>query len=104
MTVVGSQPDEVARRVEVGNKVRIVTKDGQNHVFKVTQMTSDAIGGEEVQVSYNDIARVEVKELDAWRSAVVVVGIGAVAFVALTVTLIAYCVPNGGRNSGLCGR
>ncbi len=37
MTVAGSQPHEVVRKVEVGSKVRIITKDGQRHVFKVTQ-------------------------------------------------------------------
>ncbi len=80
LTVAGSQPHEVVRKVEVGKKVRIITKDGQRHVFKVTHMTSDAIGGKEVQVSYDDIVQVEVKELDAWRTAVVVVGIPAATF------------------------
>ncbi len=97
MTVAGSQPHEVVRKVEVGSKVRIITKDGQRHLFKVTQMTSDSISGKEVQVSYDDIAQVEVKELDVWRTVVVVgkVGLatyGAVMLTALAAGLVAYTV------------
>ncbi len=89
MTVAGSQPHEVVRKVEVGSKVRIITKDGQRHLFKVTQMTSDSISGKEVQVSYDDMAQVEVKELDAWRTAVVVTKVGAATFLVITLSALA---------------
>lgn len=88
MTAAGSQPGEVMRKVEIGNKVRVVTKDGQSRVFKVTQMTSEYIGGKEVQVRYDDIAQVEVKQLDGWRTAFLVGGIGAAAFVATLTSIV----------------
>lgn len=92
MTPVEVQPGETDRKVEIGDNVRVITKDGQEHIFKVTALTSDSIVGDEVEVSYADITRLEVKELDGWRTAGVSIASLAGALVAVPLLiLIAIC-------------
>lgn len=81
MTPVEVQPGETDRKVEIGDNVRVITKDGQEHIFKVTALTSDSIVGDDVEVSYANITRLEVKELDGWRTAGVSIASLAGAFV-----------------------
>lgn len=92
MTPVEVQPGETDRKVEIGDNVRVITKDGKEHIFKVTALTSDSIVGDEVEVSYADITRLEVKELDGWRTAGVSIAslAGALVVVPLLI-LIAIC-------------
>ncbi len=40
-------------------------------------------------MSYDDMAQVEVKELDAWRTVVVVTKVGAATFLVITLSALA---------------
>ena len=67
------------RILEIGDKVRVTTKTGEQYSFKVTSLSPESIGGEEAQLSIDDIALIEVKQLNSTRTGVGLgAGIGAV--------------------------
>ncbi len=93
---------EPERNVEVGNTVRVVTHAGQQIEFEVTALDDAAITGvrrkrtgrtvtgyeidpadrdspdETLRIPLDDVATVQVREVDGWKMAAVVGGVGAV--------------------------
>ena len=80
--------------VKIGDKVEVVTKNGGKLAFTVTAIESEAFVGKAkevatpIRVSYDDIAGLQVRRVDALHTtgAVVVV----VVAVAATIVLIAF--------------
>jgi hypothetical protein len=66
-TTAGQRPARNAGRVEVGDTVRILTKDGTVHEFEVVALTLMSIIGTDDEVFSEDISRVDVRETDGWR-------------------------------------
>ena len=69
MRSAGQAPDEVASRVEVGDQVRVWTKDDRMREFEVTRLTENSISGPVEEISFDEIIRVDVEEIDGWRTA-----------------------------------
>jgi len=64
------EPGTQARqRVEVGETVRVHTSDAREYEFRVTAVDDDALIGKDVRVPFDDIERLEVRELDGWKTA-----------------------------------
>jgi len=91
MEAAGQEPEEVAQQVDVGDYVRVWTKDDTMREFEVTQLTSTSISGADEEILFEDIIRVDVREVDEWRTAVVYTTgvLLAALFVAFVVFLAA---------------
>jgi len=64
MEVIGEEHDEIARQVDVGEYVRVWTKDDTWREFEVTALTETSISGAEEDVLFEDITRIEVRDID----------------------------------------
>lgn len=80
-------PDDDFKRVSVsvGDTVRVLTKYGERPIFEVTDITEDALVGENQRIPYSEMAFLELKQgrtLDRRQAltAVLVLTAGAVAF------------------------
>ena len=67
MVSVGRQPDRVAQSVEVGDYIIVNTISGEQYGFEVTELTPLAISGPVREISFDDIASVEVGKLRPWE-------------------------------------
>ena len=45
--------------IKPGDKVRVITKDSQEHEFKVVEVTDEAIVGENQTIMFSDISNLE---------------------------------------------
>ena len=80
-------PDEknaLEQAVKPGDKVHVITRDGQEMEFKVTQIANERIEGSEQGVAMDDIAMIERREISVWKTAtiiayIVLIMIGAAA-------------------------
>lgn len=72
-TSAGQRPARNASRVEVGDTVRILTKDGTGYEFEVVALSLTSVNGANLEIPSEDIIRLDVGEIDGWRSAVVTV-------------------------------
>lgn len=66
--------------VEAGDKVAVVTRDGEEHTFKVSAVGTDAIagaleGGGNVTVPIDDVLSLRVEEVSVGRTALAGVGV-----------------------------
>jgi hypothetical protein len=60
---------EARERVEVGDTVRVHTSYARKFEFRVTAVDDEALVGKDVRVPFEDIDRLEVRELDGWKTA-----------------------------------
>ena len=60
--------------ISVGDSVRILTKDGENHDFKVTAISDDQISGKNETVAIADIVALESRGYNGWKTAGLVGG------------------------------
>jgi len=96
MKTVDRNSEESERQVEVGDTVRIVTRAGQRIEFEVTEIDRETVTGvrrkktgravtgyeidpadrdspdETLNVPFDDVATVRVREVDGWKVAVLV--------------------------------
>jgi hypothetical protein len=90
---VSGQPTQTVA-VKVGDKVQVQTRSGETFSFTVTAVESEALAGKsepagnEVRVKYQDIAGLQVKEVDVARTAAGV-GVGVVVAIAAVALVIA---------------
>ena len=63
-----------AEIVHAGDKVRIVTFDGETYKFRVTSITSDQISGEDTTVPIANIVTLEIREFSGGKTAAVSAG------------------------------
>jgi len=68
-------PDEknaLEQAVKPGDKVRVITRDGQEMEFKVTQIANERIEGSGHGVAMDDIAMIERREISIWKTATII--------------------------------
>ncbi|MEX2150479.1 MAG: hypothetical protein WD793_09680 [Steroidobacteraceae bacterium] len=71
--------------VQVGDTVELTTRAGRQHRFQVTEVTDDALVGQDMRVSYADIADLKTARQDETKSKSVMWVLGGVALVALLI-------------------
>jgi hypothetical protein len=64
----GQRPDRNTGRVEIGDTVRIWTKDDAVQEFEVVALTLMSIIGTEGEVFSEDIIRVDIRDANGWRT------------------------------------
>jgi hypothetical protein len=73
----------------VGRNVRVTTTDGRVLEFTIQAVMEDALVGSTERVPFNEIARLEQREVSVWKTvAVAVGGVAVVATVAFVVFLV----------------
>lgn len=81
-------PEELQQRIaageiiEVGERVKVVAKDGKVYEFKVTEVTADQISGKDVEISVADIIAIETREFSGGKTTALVAG-GTFVYVLL---------------------
>jgi hypothetical protein len=79
-------PDEknaLEQAVKPGDKVHVITRDGQELDFEVTQVTNERIEGSKQGVAVDDIAKIERREISGWKTGGLAFGVTIVALGAL---------------------
>jgi hypothetical protein len=61
-------------QVHEGDRVVVTRRNGATERFRVTAITSEALLGHTVRVSYSDIASIEIHRFSFWRTGGVVAG------------------------------
>lgn len=86
LTPVEMSPEQLHERIslgeiiQVGDSVRIVTTDGENHKFKVSAVTAEHIAGKDIEISIADILAVETREFSGGKTAALAVGSAALLY------------------------
>lgn len=90
MDPVGTDPIEIANRVDIGDYVRVFLHDESMYEFEVTRLNSNFIGSTGVQLRYEDIAHVDVRVVDEFQTAFTAaqVTLSAVYLIAVVVLLV----------------
>jgi len=78
--------------VKVGDKVRIITEDQQEHQFVVTAINEDDIRGEDVTIPIDSIVTVETREFSAGKTALLAGGITGTLWIVLLLAVGAFMV------------
>lgn len=101
MRTVDRESDDGTPAVQIGDRVRVVTRDGRELEFTVTQMDGDVLVGsksgnqardtasDEIRVPFQDVALVQVKSFDGWRTAGLVAGSALLVYTAMALVVIA---------------
>ena len=71
---------DVPTAIERGDRVRIKLRDGGRIELEVQTIDTEAIVGPEGRVLLSDVARLERRQLDSKRTLLLLLGLGAVAF------------------------
>jgi hypothetical protein len=69
--------------VKPGDKVHVITRDGNEKEFKVTQVTEQRIEGENQSVAMDDIAKIERRDISGWKTGGLAFGVTIVVLGAL---------------------
>ena len=89
--------DKFKDKVQKGDTVRIITKDGRELVFKVLDIDEESITGENQQVSFDEIARMEKRQISKGKTTALGGGLIVGGFLAFaTVMAIAFVSFMGG--------
>jgi hypothetical protein len=80
-------PQYVITRIDPGDIVRITTKDGAKTQLTVRSINQEKIVGEEGEVVFADISRIETEQIDPGKT--VGAGLGATATVVAVLALAA---------------
>lgn len=78
----------ITKHLSEGDRVKIITTDGRRLEFKVREINSEAIIGEEQHVLFSEIARMEKRQFHAGKTGLLV---GTVVSVSL-ILFITYCI------------
>ena len=81
----------IAKNLQLGDHVKIITNDGRQLKFKVREINSEAIIGDNQQVLFSEIARLEKEQFDLGKSIGQTAGILTIVYTIvaiLTVILI----------------
>ena len=78
--------------VAIGDTVKLITKQPNSFEFEITDISEDALIGENVEVAFADIWKLQKKEVDKATSAGVSIAIawGAALMVAMVALAVAF--------------
>ena len=79
--------------VKIGDKVRIVTEDQNEHQFVVTAINENEISGEEVTIPIDSIVTLETREFSTGKTVLLSVGITGTVLLIATALLLAAAAP-----------
>ena len=79
--------------VKIGDKVRIVTEDQNEHQFVVTAINENEISGEEVTIPIDSIVTLETREFSTGKTVLLGVGITGTVLLIATAILLAAAAP-----------
>lgn len=71
--------ENIQTKLQLGDKVRVITKDDRELRFTITAITSEALVGDDLQVLFNNIARLEKQGIHGGKTARAVANTVAVA-------------------------
>ncbi len=80
MKPVEMPPDRVQQKISagevlsIGDKVKIATRDGEVHQFKVTEINDQQIQGDGIEIPIDEIVAVETKEFSLGKTAALTSG------------------------------
>jgi len=83
MRVIESQPETIQSELKKGDVVRVVTEDGRDLNFKIVEIDTVAITGEDQKVLFSEITKLEIKQPDAGKTVISILLIGGIVFVAV---------------------
>ncbi len=78
-------PEEIRWSVQVGDRVHVVTKDGEKHRFKVTAINEDSLVGKKQVIPFDQIDTIEREDAETNKRRMWI-AIGTVALIALLVS------------------
>lgn len=81
--------DLMAQSIKAGDTVKIVTKDGRDLKFKVEQVGTESISGENQSVSFQEIAKLEKRKVSAGKTTALGLGMAATVAVILGAIVVA---------------
>jgi hypothetical protein len=71
VTKIDKSPESILSNIEVGDKVHVVTKEGDDIDFYVLALRDTSIVGESVEVQNHEIAKIEKKEISVVKTTIV---------------------------------
>jgi hypothetical protein len=77
-------PDEknaLEQAIKPGDKVYVITHDGQEMEFTVTQIANERIEGYGQGIAMDDIAMIERREISVWKTGVLEFGVTIIAII-----------------------
>jgi len=89
-TAVYPDPVNIQSVIKPGDTVKVVTKDNQETEFVVTEVTDEAIIGENIRVPLNDITGIEEETVSAGKNAfiitILILGVASAVILSAPVT------------------
>lgn len=64
-----AEPQSVMTRIRPGDTVRLTTRDGVVHEFKVKEATAEQLTGENERVELSAVSAMERREFSTWKTA-----------------------------------
>ena len=99
LQTIDAPPDQLHQQirhesvVKVGDKVRIVTKDQEEHQFVITALDENEIRGADVTIPIDSIATLETREFSTGKTVLLGVSITGTVLLIATLLLIAVAAP-----------
>jgi len=81
------EPEGITKELEPGDRVHIVTRDGNDFDFVLSSVSRDQLAGEGQSVEVKNIAKVEKREISALKTAGA--GIGTLFIVVSVIVIVA---------------
>jgi hypothetical protein len=88
--LINPQPQSLHDKLNAGDTVRLVTKDGRHVQFKIVEIRSDSIFSQKQHIAFGEIAKIEKQQVDAAATTgVVILGAAGVMAVSYLISSIA---------------
>jgi len=92
-TEINRTPESIHENIELGDVVKVTTTDRRKLEFEVVAINSQSISGDDEQVLFSDIDKIEKEKVNAARTTAETVStaaaVVAVALIVLTVVAVA---------------
>ena len=75
--------------ISIGDRILVVTADGSEHKFKVTELDDTSIHGKDEIIRIDDIVALQTRELSAGKTALLAGGVGVGVYALFLAALIA---------------
>jgi hypothetical protein len=88
--LINRQPEALHTELDIGDSVKIVTKDGRHLQFQIVEIRADSLFSEQHQIAFGEIVKIEKQKVDAAKTTGAVllgsVGIISLAFLIFAIT------------------